>query len=116
MSAWRMWIGVPGGPCSRKVELHARRSIALSNAFRREFGTALATMLEAQSPNKAPPSVTKAPRPLPGEEYETAKPLPPVEDVVEELPPASDQPLIEEPAAPEAPSNAAAPTPITTTW
>ena len=59
--------------------------------------------------NKAPPSVTKAPRPLPGEEYETTKPLPPVEDVVEELPAASDQPLIEEPAASEAPANAVAP-------
>jgi monofunctional biosynthetic peptidoglycan transglycosylase len=44
--------------------------------------------------NKAPPSVTKTPRPLPGEEYETAKPLPPVEEVVNELPPASGEPLV----------------------
>ena len=43
--------------------------------------------------NKAPPAVKRAPRPLPGEEYETAKPLPPVENVVEELPPAEAQPL-----------------------
>jgi monofunctional biosynthetic peptidoglycan transglycosylase len=48
--------------------------------------------------NKAPPKVTKAPRPLPGEEYETAKPLPPIEEVVQELPPASEEPLL----APEA--------------
>src|SRR3982751_5818735 len=42
--------------------------------------------------NKAPPPVTKAPRPLPGEEYESPKPLPPVENVVSELPPASTEP------------------------
>src|SRR5438552_17639992 len=33
--------------------------------------------------NKAPPPVTKAPRPLPGEEYETAQPQPPVDHAVE---------------------------------
>ena len=50
--------------------------------------------------NKAPPAVTRKPRPLPGEEYETAKPLPPVENVVTELPPASTEPSVaDEPAA-----------------
>ena len=44
--------------------------------------------------NKAPPRVTKAPRPLPGEEYETEQPLPPLENVVEELPAAPTEPLI----------------------
>jgi monofunctional biosynthetic peptidoglycan transglycosylase len=43
--------------------------------------------------NKAPPAVTKQSRPLPGEEYETAKPLPPLQNVVEELPPTSSEPL-----------------------
>ena len=43
--------------------------------------------------NKAPPPVTKKARPLPGEEYETARPLPPVENVVQELPPASTEAL-----------------------
>ena len=43
--------------------------------------------------NKAPPPVSKQQRPLPGEEYETTQPLPPVEEVVEELPPASTEPL-----------------------
>jgi monofunctional biosynthetic peptidoglycan transglycosylase len=52
--------------------------------------------------NRTPPPVSKAPRPLPGEEYETARPLPPVENAVEELPPASTEPLTapEEPPAP----------------
>src|SRR5213595_1848503 len=39
--------------------------------------------------NKAPPVTYKAQRRLPGVEYETARPLPPLENVVEELPPAS---------------------------
>src|SRR3954468_15337338 len=57
--------------------------------------------------NKAPPAVTKAPRPLPGEEYETAKPLPPLENVVSELPPAETEPLnVPEPMAVE-PANTA---------
>ena len=43
--------------------------------------------------NKAPPVVKRAPRPLPGEEYESAKPLPPVENVVGELPPAEIEPM-----------------------
>jgi monofunctional biosynthetic peptidoglycan transglycosylase len=43
--------------------------------------------------NKAPPTVTRKSRPLPGEEYETTKPLPPLEEVIEELSPASTEPL-----------------------
>jgi monofunctional biosynthetic peptidoglycan transglycosylase len=61
--------------------------------------------------NKAPPSVSKAPRPLPGEEYETAKPLPPVENVVEELPPASSEPLGAPEQAPSEPQNQVEPPP-----
>jgi monofunctional biosynthetic peptidoglycan transglycosylase len=48
----------------------------------------------AEAPaNKAPPPVSKKARPLPGEEYESPKALPPVENVVQELPPASTEPL-----------------------
>lgn len=68
--------------------------------------------------NKAPPAVTKQPRPLPGEEYESAKPLPPLENVVSELPPESIAPAeseavpptVNEPAPEPAPANEAAPT------
>jgi monofunctional biosynthetic peptidoglycan transglycosylase len=59
--------------------------------------------------NKAPPPVTKQARPLPGEEYESAKPLPPVENVVQELPRASTEPLAPEPEP--VPANEAAPPP-----
>ena len=64
--------------------------------------------------NKAPPSVTKAPRPLPGEEYETSAPLPPVENVIEELPPPTTEPLVanELQPAPVEPQNALEPPPL----
>jgi monofunctional biosynthetic peptidoglycan transglycosylase len=62
--------------------------------------------------NKAPPPVSKAPRPQPGEEYESPKALPPLENAVEQLPPASTAPL--EPAEQRAPApetNESAPPP-----
>src|SRR6476469_5949406 len=36
--------------------------------------------------NKAPPVVARKPRPLPGEEYESPRPVPPVENVVPDVP------------------------------
>jgi monofunctional biosynthetic peptidoglycan transglycosylase len=45
--------------------------------------------------DKAPPPASK-PRALPGEEYESARPLPPLENVVQELPEASSEPLVSE--------------------
>ena len=42
--------------------------------------------------NKAPPTVTKQARPLPGEEYETAKPLPPAEPAQSESAPEAVTP------------------------
>jgi monofunctional biosynthetic peptidoglycan transglycosylase len=59
--------------------------------------------------NKAPPTVTKTARPLPGEEYESPKPLPPLENVVSELPPASAEWL--EPGPTQPGLNQAAPPP-----
>jgi monofunctional glycosyltransferase len=59
--------------------------------------------------NRAPPPVTRKARPLPGEEYESAKPLPPVENVIQELPPASTEPLtVPEPGPVEPAANEAA--------
>jgi monofunctional biosynthetic peptidoglycan transglycosylase len=65
--------------------------------------------------NKAPPPVVKKPRPLPGEEYETATPpTPPVENTIEEAPPATtEQPLANE-AAPETPPTEQPPPPTET--
>jgi monofunctional biosynthetic peptidoglycan transglycosylase len=53
--------------------------------------------------NKAPPPVAKKPRPLPGEEYESARPLPPAYEGAAELPPAASEPT--DPAAPPPASN-----------
>ena len=61
--------------------------------------------------NKAPPRVTKQTRPQPGEEYESPKPLPPLENVVQQLPPASSEPAPPEPQPMEPPTNDAAPPP-----
>jgi monofunctional biosynthetic peptidoglycan transglycosylase len=61
--------------------------------------------------NKAPPPVTKQARPLPGEEYETAKALPPLENAVEELPPASIEPLSAPEPPPSPATNTAEPAP-----
>src|SRR3954467_13050768 len=59
---------------------------------------------------KPPPPVAQKPRPIPGEEFESRKPLPPVENAVQELPPASTEPLgvTEEPPAQQ---NTAEPSP-----
>ena len=61
--------------------------------------------------NKAPPPVAKEVRPLPGEEYESSNAVAPLENVVEQLPPASTEPLnaAEPPPTPE--QNEAVPTP-----
>ena len=62
--------------------------------------------------NKAPPPVAKKPRPLPGEEYESAKPLPPLENAVSELPPAETEPLNMPEPMPGAPVNTTEPAPL----
>ena len=61
--------------------------------------------------DKAPPP-SRAPRQLPGEEYESARPLPPLEEVVQDLPPASDEPLLPETPVENA-ANETAPAPET---
>ena len=58
---------------------------------------------------KAPPPVAKKVRPVPGAEYESAKPLRPVENAVQEPPPSAAEP---QQIAPEsAPANELAPPP-----
>jgi monofunctional biosynthetic peptidoglycan transglycosylase len=100
------------------LPLPKKRGAIAPKGFTRRYGNTIAARIGAVARdgldacvyrgttapvNKAPPAVTKKPRPLPGEEYETAKPLPPVENVVEQLPPASTEPLgpVAEPAPAE---------------
>jgi monofunctional biosynthetic peptidoglycan transglycosylase len=57
--------------------------------------------------NKAPPSVVKKARPIPGEEFESTKPLPPVDNEVQEEPPPaaeSDQQNQPQQVSPPAPA------------
>ena len=90
------------------LPLPKKRGATAPKGFTRRYGNTISSRIgtvardaldacvykDANAPvNKAPPVVTKQTRPLPGEEYETAKPLPPVENVVQELPPASTEPL-----------------------
>jgi len=65
---------------------------------------------KAAPANKAPPAVSAKPRPLPGEEYETAKPPPPAPDVDETAPPGAEPVNLPE-AVPPAPTNSAEPPP-----
>ena len=62
------------------------------------------------SVNKAPPSVAKKARPLPGEEYETANPPPPTENTVVQAPlPVNEQPVENDAAPPTPPAEQPAP-------
>ena len=105
------------------LPLPKQRGAIAPKGFTRRYGNTIAARISvvardgldaciyegAAAPvNKAPPAVAKQPRPLPGEEYESTKELPPVENVVSE-PPPSTEPAAPQPAVPE--TNDAAPPP-----
>lgn len=99
------------------LPLPKKRGAIAPKGFTRRYGNSISSRIgivardgldacvyeDRVPPKEKTPPVTKAPKQLPGEEYESEKPLPPLNDVVEELPPESQQPLIlNEPApAPE---------------
>jgi monofunctional biosynthetic peptidoglycan transglycosylase len=113
------------------LPLPKKRGAVAPKGFTRRYGNSIAARIGAVArdgldacvyhgvtppPAKAPPRVTAKPRPLPGEEYETAKPEPSLENVVQELP--SSQTLVPEeaappPAQPENTAQPAAPQPAT---
>src|SRR3954452_7725072 len=85
------------------LPLPKKRGAVAPKGFPRRYGNTIAARIgvvardgldacvyqgNAAPVNKAPPPVAKKLRPLPGEEYESAKPLPPLENVVQELPAA----------------------------
>jgi monofunctional biosynthetic peptidoglycan transglycosylase len=97
------------------LPLPKKRGAVAPKGFTRRYGNTIAARIGvvgrddldaciykgiAAPVNKAPPPVTKKVRPLPGEEYETAKPLPPLENVVNELPPAATEPPLANEQAP----------------
>lgn len=90
------------------LPLPKKRGAVAPKGFTRRYGNTIAARIglvgrdgldgcvyrgEPAPVNKAPPPVAKVQRPLPGEEYESPRPLPPVEDVTRELPPATSEPL-----------------------
>src|SRR3954465_11179489 len=81
------------------LPLPKKRGAVAPKGFTRRYGNTIAARIgivardgldaciyrgEAEAPNKAPPPVSKKVRPLPGEEYESVKPLPPIENAVSE--------------------------------
>src|SRR4051794_16650465 len=110
------------------LPLPKKRGVVAPKGFTRRYGNTIDARIgvvgrdgldacvyrgEVVPVNKAPPPVVRKPRPLPGEEYESAKPLPPVENVVQELPPASTEPLNAPEPAPSKPANDTESTPPT---
>jgi monofunctional biosynthetic peptidoglycan transglycosylase len=104
------------------LPLPKKRGAVAPKGFTRRYGNIIAARIPAVAgggldacvyagtsapANKAPPPVSKAPRPQPGAEYESPKPLPPLADVEKQLPPSAQQPPQPEQAAP--PTNDAAP-------
>jgi monofunctional biosynthetic peptidoglycan transglycosylase len=90
------------------LPLPKERGAVAPKGFTRRYGNTLAARIgvvardgldacvyqgTAPPKDKAPPK-TSAQKALPGEEYETAQPLPPLEEVLRELPEASSEPLI----------------------
>jgi monofunctional biosynthetic peptidoglycan transglycosylase len=81
------------------LPLPKKRGAVAPKGFTRRYGNTIAARIGAVARdrldacvyrgttapvNKAPPPVTKKPRPVPGEEFESAKALPPIENVVNE--------------------------------
>ena len=109
------------------LPLPKKRGVVTPKGFTRRYGNTIGTRIGVVARdgldgcvykggtapvNKAPPPVAKEARPVPGEEFESAKPLPPLENELSELPPASTQPLnTPEPAPRTMNQTAAAPPP-----
>lgn len=97
--------------------LPKKRGAAAPKGFTRRYGNTIAARIatvanngldacvykgEVVPVNKAPPPVARQARPEPGEEYESPRPLPPIENVVSETPPAVNEPARPQPQSPSA--------------
>src|SRR5206468_2235316 len=87
------------------LPLPKERGAVAPKGFTRRYGNTIAARLgivardgldacvyqgTTAPPKKAPPSVAKSNRPLPGEEYESAKPLPPIENAAQPVTPSTE--------------------------
>jgi monofunctional glycosyltransferase len=107
------------------LPLPKKRGAVAPKGFTRRYGNSISARIgvvgrdgldscvyqDIVPPKEKTPPVSKAPKQLPGEEFESARPLPPLNEVVDELPTEPQQPLeINEPApAPQPSTNEAAP-------
>lgn len=97
------------------LPLPKKRGAVTPKGFTRRYGNSIASRISivgrdsldacvyrdiVPPKEKAPPPSAKPQKQLPGEEYESAKPLPPLNEVVSELPPESERPLIANEPAP----------------
>jgi len=108
------------------LPLPKKRGAIAPKGFTRRYGNTIAARIGAVTrdgldaciykgttapANKAPPPVVMETRPEPGEEYESPKALPPVENAVSELPPPSTEPLNTPEPQPAVEQNEAVPPP-----
>jgi monofunctional biosynthetic peptidoglycan transglycosylase len=107
------------------LPLPKKRGAIAPKGFTRRYGNTIAARIgvvardgldacvykgTSAPPNRAPPRVTKKPRPEPGEEFESAKPLPPIENAVE-VPPDATEPVNTAEPPPATPANTIEPPP-----
>jgi len=89
------------------LPLPKKRGVVTPKGFTRRYGNTIAARIGVVTRddldacvykgvtapvNKAPPPVAKKARPVPGEEFESTKSLPPLENAMSEFPPASTEP------------------------
>jgi monofunctional biosynthetic peptidoglycan transglycosylase len=106
------------------LPLPKKRGATAPKGFTRRYGNTIAARLGVVGRNgldscvyrgttapadKAPPRVSTKPRPLPGEEYETVRPLPPPEAPEPETPPPSTETVADPLPVPPSSTNESAP-------
>ena len=96
------------------LPLPKKRGAVAPKGFTRRYGNSITSRIgivardgldscvyqDIVPPKEKAPPVTKAPKQLPGEEFESAEPLPPLNEVVDALPPESQEPLVVNQPAP----------------
>jgi len=92
------------------LPLPKKRGAVAPKGFTRRYGNSITSRIgivgrdgldacvyeDIVPPKEKAPPVTEAPKQLPGEEFESEKPLPPLNEVVDELPAASTEPTATE--------------------
>ena len=90
------------------LPLPKKRGVVAPKGFTRRYGNSISSRIGIVARDgldacvyqgivppkeKTPPATAKPQKQLPGEEFESAKPLPPLNEAVDELPPESQEPL-----------------------